>query len=140
MILNLRGHHLICLNFFQGKGYDEIFIKNLEKCLNEIQKKEIKIIKGPDDVCKSCPHLKKNRCKYKKGIDKNIRKQDEMALRLLAIKEGDLIKWEDVKQKLPEIFLKWYENYCYNCHWLEVCRNHPYFQILKNKKIVGGEL
>ena len=29
----LRGHHLICLHFYEGEGYDEPFIKSLEKVI-----------------------------------------------------------------------------------------------------------
>ena len=54
-MLNLRGHHLICLNFFKGEGYDEVFIKNLEKILSKMEKENIKVVEDFDDVCKSCP-------------------------------------------------------------------------------------
>lgn len=132
---NLRGHHLICLHFFQGKGYDENFIKNLKELLDKIKQEGVRIIKGADEVCKSCPHLKENRCEYKQESDKKIREQDEIALELLDFKEGDLLKWEDIKQKLPETFSQWYKKFCSDCDWLKVCESNPYFQSLKSELI-----
>jgi len=51
----LRGHHLICINFFSGKGYDEVFVDNLKGIMKGIDTEVIRITEGPDDVCKSCP-------------------------------------------------------------------------------------
>lgn len=127
----LRGHHLICLNFFQGEGYDEVFIKNLKEILSKVEQESIRITEGIDDVCKSCPYFKNNRCEYEEGADEEIRRQDEMALRLLNIQVGELINWEEIKKRLPEIFSQWYEKYCYDCDWLNVCENNHYFQSLK---------
>ncbi|AEH22960.1 protein of unknown function DUF1284 [Thermodesulfobacterium geofontis OPF15] len=129
-MLNLRGHHLICLNFFKGEGYDEVFIKNLEKILSKMEKENIKVVEDFDDVCKSCPYLKDDKCQYKEGAEEKIREQDKVALELLKIKEGEIVKWEEIKNKLPEVFSQWYERYCYDCDWLKVCETHQIFQDL----------
>lgn len=129
----LRGHHLICLQFFQGEGYDEAFIKNLKELLNKIEQEGIKITKGSDEVCKSCPHLKNNKCEYNQNSDKKVKEQDEIALKLLNIEESKLLKWDDIKQKLPEVFSEWYKRCCSDCDWLKVCESDPYFRSLKGK-------
>jgi hypothetical protein len=129
-MLNLRGHHLICLNFFKGEGYDELFVKNLEEILSKIEKEYIKVIEGFDDVCKSCPYLKDGKCQYEEGAEEKIREQDKVALDLLNIKEGKIITWEEIKNKLSEVFSQWYEKYCYTCDWLRTCETHQLFQNL----------
>jgi len=48
MKAKLRGHHLICLNFFRGEGYSEDFIKNIYSVM---KKEKVEIVKGADDVC-----------------------------------------------------------------------------------------
>jgi len=55
MKAKLRGHHLICLNFFKGEGYSEDFISNIHSVIGE---DNIEIVQGPDDVCAWCPYLK----------------------------------------------------------------------------------
>ncbi|MEN2985161.1 MAG: DUF1284 domain-containing protein [Thermodesulfovibrionaceae bacterium] len=127
---NLRGHHLICINFFQGEGYNEAFTKNLEEILRKIEREDINVIEGGDDICKSCPYFKDNKCKYEEEADEEIKKQDEIALKLLNIQVGDKVSWESIKKSLPDIFSQWCEKYCYYCDWLKICQNNHYFQKL----------
>uniref|UniRef100_A0A7C4WD24 DUF1284 domain-containing protein n=1 Tax=Geoglobus ahangari TaxID=113653 RepID=A0A7C4WD24_9EURY len=68
--MKLRGHHLICLNFFKGEGYSKEFVENIERILKE---REIEVVIGADDVCSKCPHLKSGSCNYKE----NSRKRDQ---------------------------------------------------------------
>ena len=72
MKLTLRGHHLLCLKGFQGYGYSEDFTKNMTK-INYLRKQNsttISITNSPDDICKSCPNLKKGICE---NIEQNER-------------------------------------------------------------------
>lgn len=127
-VLKFRGHHLICLHFFSGEGYDTSFIDNLRDIFRRIEKEEIEIYNGADDVCGSCPYLKDGRCQYDKDADEKIKKMDEMALRLLKIEHGTKIKWQDVRGKIPEIFPQWFANYCYKCDWLGVCEKNDFYK------------
>ena len=72
MKLTLRGHHLLCLKGFQGYGYSEDFTKNMTE-INYLRKQNsttISITNSPDDICKSCPNLKKGICE---NIEQNER-------------------------------------------------------------------
>lgn len=83
-IIKLRGHHLLCLQGYQGYGYDCKFGKNMTKIhkkLNIVTTNDnddndnsntnnknninnIKIIVNDiaDDLCKFCPNLKEELC------------------------------------------------------------------------------
>ena len=74
MKLKLRGHHLLCLQGFQGYGYDEDFVENMCE-INRLRKLEdtsIKVVNSPDDICKACPNLVDNKCIDDKNNDKII--------------------------------------------------------------------
>ena len=61
--IKLRGHHLICLPFFTGDGYNPEFIRNLKEILIRAQSgEEVEVCSGVDDVCTMCPFLKERRC------------------------------------------------------------------------------
>jgi hypothetical protein len=116
----LRGHHLICLHFFNGEGYDDIFVKNLEKVLEDVCEGGGRIVEGADDVCRACPHLRGGRCSYKKGEDE-IRRLDELALSLLGLGVGDVVRWDSLESRLRPIFQKWVQAACAKCDWRKVC-------------------
>ncbi len=79
MKAKLRGHHLICLNFFRGEGYSDDFIKNI---YSVVGKEKVEIVEGADDVCSRCPYLKENKCSNNEYTDEKILLQDKAALKL----------------------------------------------------------
>ena len=120
MKARLRGHHLICLNFFRGEGYSEDFIKNI---YTTIKKEEIIIAKGPDDVCSKCPYLKNGRCASNEYTDEKILVQDREALRLLGFRPGMIVDWKIIASRLPGILDEWKEQFCVGCGYKKVCFN-----------------
>lgn len=118
MKAKLRGHHLICLNFFRGEGYSKKYIDNIYSVL---QKKEIEIVEGPDDVCAVCPYQKDNKCGNSEYTNENILTQDREALSLLEFKPGMVVNWKIIAAKLPHILDKWKPQFCIECNYREVC-------------------
>ncbi len=119
--MRLRGHHLICLNFFRGEGYSEEFVENIKKIIEE---KEIKVIFGADDVCLKCPYLKNGICNYSENSEEEVVELDQFAYKLLNIYPSSVTTWEEIKRKLPEIMGKWKEFACKSCDWLDVCEKN----------------
>jgi hypothetical protein len=126
----LRGHHLVCLHFFHGEGYDETFIENLKKVINRAEQDSVTISSGADDVCKKCIYLKKGRCESSDNADKAIQKMDLKALALMGHSEGDKVKWDDIKNNVRKIFPDWYFQYCTECEWKKACEKDDYFKQL----------
>ena len=118
MRTKLRGHHLICLNFFRGEGYSENFIKNI---YSVIGKEEIEIVEGPDEVCARCPYLKDNMCSSSEYTDEKILFQDKEALKLLGFRPGRIVDWHIISARLPQILGKWKVRFCMDCGYRKVC-------------------
>jgi hypothetical protein len=118
MKAKLRGHHLICLNFFRGEGYSEDFIGNI---YSVIGKESIEIVKGPDDVCSRCSYLKGDICSSAEFTDEMIQHQDMEALRLLEFKPGMRVDWKMIADKLPGIIEEWEAQFCGGCGYRKVC-------------------
>ncbi len=127
----LRGHHLICLRFFHGEGYDEAFIENLGETLTLADKEEVSVSSGADDICKRCPWLKEGRCEYDGNADKEIRGMDSKALELLGLSPGSRIKWQTLRERIPGIFPVWFSLYCIECDWRRACEKDMLFKKLK---------
>ncbi len=128
--IRLRGHHLICLHFFSGQGYDEAFINNLKDLMIRANNEIIEISDGADDVCKRCFNLKDNRCSYSENADIEIRQMDNDALIFLEMEKGGYVDWNVLKNKIPHFFSDWYKKYCSVCTWLKACEENEFFRKL----------
>lgn len=133
--IKLRGHHLICLNFFTGEGYDLEFIKNLKEILIRAESgEEIVVCEGVDDVCKMCPFLKERRCNYEKYAENEIQKMDTDANALLRIEPGIKVTWFDIQKKIQGIFRKWSAEYCKSCNWRRICEKAAFYQEIHERQ------
>jgi hypothetical protein len=129
-MLKLRGHHLICLHFFNGEGYDQTFIDNLRDTLKTLLSEELEIVAGGDNVCRECPYLKDESCQYHNNADAEIREMDRKALELLGFAVGNSVSWDRIRNSIPKIFPEWFRSCCTDCEWLLVCeKNHDFRKV-----------
>lgn len=132
-LIKLRGHHLICLHFFSGEGYDSKFIENFKNVMRIAKSKEIEVCRIADDICQKCPYLKDEKCQFSEYADKEVNEMDDKAMHLLKLAPGMMVKWYLIKNKLLGIFQEWYEFYCVDCEWRWACEKKVFYRHLKNK-------
>ena len=130
MKLNLRGHHLLCLKGFQGYGYDENFVNNMNH-INSLRKKDsttISLLSSPDDICSSCPNLKKDICENETQNERIISMDREVLKKIDSTKEYDS---KTLFHMIDEIFStkESVSKICYECIWHEKCL---FYQKLSN--------
>lgn len=60
----LRGHHLLCVFGFQGKGYDQPHADGMAGVLRQLRNPgaRVRIVSGPDAICTACPHRGEAHC------------------------------------------------------------------------------
>ena len=133
MIL-LRGHHLVCLHFYNGEGYGPEFVDNLGviRCRAEADE-WIEVASGPDDICKLCLYLKAGKCLYTADADTETTEMDQAAVGLLKITTGERVLWRNLKKNIPEIFGIWSKKYCKGCDWLKACKKDAQFKKLTHQ-------
>ena len=122
MKINIRGHHLLCLQGFQGYGYSEDFILNMTH-INEMRKSKDTIItltNDCDDICAFCPNLKNNICENKKQND-ILKEMDRKVLSKLDInKEYNALElFDEVSFKFNT--LESVKKICVGCKWNNEC-------------------
>jgi hypothetical protein len=130
----LRGHHLICLHFYNGEGYSAEYIKHLFNTLEIAEKGIVRIGAGADCICTKCPNLCEDNCVYYENADADIRRMDATALELLKLTPGTSVSWKGVREKVENIFHEWYGLYCKDCNWLSACRKNERFRKLITKR------
>lgn len=124
-MIRLRGHHLLCIQGFQGYGYSEEFLENMKKIHKKIISNEenIQLVTGPDDICKSCPNLNNDKCKNNK--------ENQIILKMDMIVLDKVLNKENKKEYNPSELFKIVNNsfkrkkdikeVCIGCMWFNKC-------------------
>lgn len=122
----LRGHHLICLQFFRGEGYSEEFVLALTRVLERLESLPAELVAGADDVCAACPELGADgRCASgSAGGEPEIARIDALACELLGLAPGARARLADVREQLADDAIaagRWRYEACDGCEWEHVC-------------------
>ena len=125
LMINLRGHHLLCLQGFQGYGYNEEFTRNMtiihEKLMND--EESIHLVNGLDDLCKYCPNINKDICINDRENEK-ILKMDKIVIdKVLKESNQKEYKASELFNMTNRIFKSSSDikDTCYRCKWYDVC-------------------
>ena len=121
--IKLRPHHILCAQFFEGKGYNEAFIENMGSVLAELEtdSASVSLISGCDELCSACPNNLSGVC----SADEKVQAIDRRVIETLRLSIGDSISWEILcglarctiiePIKLREV--------CGDCEWIDICLN-----------------
>ena len=136
-MLKIRVHHLLCMQGFQGKGYNDSFVKNMSKIVNSLRNdktQKVQLVADVDNICSACPNNKNSICLAKSvtNNDEKISKEIKL-IKALCLKKGEIYSidylFETVNRKIntkeEAINL-----YCKSCCWTDVCL---WFKSLKSK-------
>jgi len=119
--MNIRAHHLLCIRYFQGKGYSKEFVDNFYKVIKELKDNPaIKVINYPDAICGSCLHNINGKCIKKADSKKKVREKDNLIIKYLGLELNQKIKALDannlVNSKLEKL-----KEICKECEWKQYC-------------------
>ena len=121
--MNLRPHHLLCIQKFTGHGYDEAFTKHMTDLVSKLKNNpmtEITVTKGCDDLCKVCPNNMNGVCASLQKVDF----MDNAVIDICKIKYGEKAPWEYLaKAAFERIFeTDEFNKICSSCEWFELCK------------------
>ncbi len=117
--IKLRPHHGLCITFFEGKGYDENFIINMQTVISTLEKNpEVTIVTDTDVVCTACPNnMVPGNCGDKAD------KYDSRVLQLCNLNSGDILPWKTFGGLVYEKIIKSgkLRSVCDDCQWADIC-------------------
>lgn len=113
---------MLCLQGFQGYGYDDSFVKNMTY-INNLRKSEnttITITNKADDICRCCPNLKNDLCGNEKQNAEIIKMDNEILSKIDNSKEYNALK---LFNETKHIFnsKNSVKDVCEDCCWHEKC-------------------
>ena len=115
-LIFLRPHHINCIFFFEGKGYDERFTKNMKNVINRIisNKSYIKFTKHCDCLCSKCPNRINNVC----NTENHIKMLDELTIKNYNVDFDKIYSFNDLFNEFYKNFDKdKFLNICNSCEW-----------------------
>lgn len=116
----IRPHHLLCLYFFEGKGYSPAFVENMTGILRRLeQDASVTLTPGADAVCAVCPHNNRGICQSQ---DKVLR-YDEAVLAALDLTAGETAPWQGLRDIAFHRLIqnRRFLTICGDCEWAAVC-------------------
>jgi hypothetical protein len=121
--VRLRGHHLVCLQFYRGEGYSAEYVENLETLVERCLAVPALVVDGADDVCAPCPGLAEDGTCRDAGEDV-VNALDALALEVVSAHVGDELSMTEARDRLVGDVLavrRWRARACEGCSFDHVC-------------------
>ncbi|MEW8956730.1 DUF1284 domain-containing protein [Clostridium sp.] len=124
-MIKLRPHHLLCLQGYEGKGYDEFFTKNMDKiydALNNDFSILFQLQTHNDSICECCPNkIDEFNC----NSNEKIIAMDNKVLSKFNLKPNGVYNFHHTIEFInSKITYDIFENICGSCEWydLGICK------------------
>ncbi len=124
--MRLRPHHLLCTQGYEGKGYDEKFVRRMTDYVTRMRQEEgfrVRITLHPDDICAACPNLADPKhCMS----DEKVTAFDRKVMDFFGLKEGEVYNYQDLIRFVDEHMTEErLASICGTCSWYPVslCRS-----------------
>lgn len=121
-MLRIRGHHLLCILGFRGRGYDSAFVENMGRVVDTIRNNpaaRLTMLTACDDICAKCPHMRGGACKKHNGSEAATREMDQQVLLRLDSRSGETLCageiYERVATRIETADID--EQLCTDCEW-----------------------
>ncbi|MGQ0615138.1 MAG: DUF1284 domain-containing protein [Planctomycetaceae bacterium] len=119
----LRGHNLLCIQGFVGKGYDAAFTRNMSAIVEALRRDSslrVTVADAPDRLCSACPNLTGAGCAlHGPGTERGIVHQDRDVLARLGLAVGATVPWREVLERiLRSVAPDDLDAICGACPWL----------------------
>ena len=120
-MIELRPHHLLCIQKFTCYGYDKAFTANMHEVVSLLKSKPettVTLVEGGDRLCSACPNCIESYCRT---ADK-VKLMDEKVLRFCDLAYGEIHSWKELAEKAADIFKsEAFEDICGDCEWFDLC-------------------
>ena len=96
--MNLRPHHLLCIQKFTGHGYNSGFTAHMESVVSELSENpqtQITVSQGCDELCKMCPNNISGVCA---SLEK-VSLMDSAVLGICDLAYGENVPWAKIAKK-----------------------------------------
>lgn len=124
MEMNLRPHHILCIQKFSGHGYNAAFTAHMTSIVSKLTDRpmtQITITRGCDDICEMCPNNISGVCT---SLEKAAL-MDSTVLSICHFAYRENVPWTELADKTRERIFETdeFNKICSCCQWFELCRS-----------------
>lgn len=125
MTISLRGHHLLCMLTYVGRGYSDDFIRNYDEIVARLSQGEtIEVVDGTDDFCAALCSDAGAHCHAR-----SVLKRDMRALKAVSAALGYIVDVGSLIEPSASLIGKLRAAYeagdmkedCFGCEWASLC-------------------
>jgi len=127
MKMQIRAHHIFCIQGFIGEGYSEQFIENMENIIGKVDNSDplLEITNAPDCICTACPRLKIIDSQSTNAkisligceVETEAKMLDRKVASSLGIDFGKHYRYSELLEKLKYIDEETFDDVCSECQW-----------------------
>lgn len=122
--MELRPHHLLCIQKFTGHGYNEAFTRHMKWVSETLRANtdiKITLVEGCDSLCSMCPNNVGGACS---SLDK-VELMDKNVLSICNLSYGEKLTWAEASENAVRKIFKTdsFIRICESCQWFELCKN-----------------
>ena len=118
--LKLRPHHVLCMRFYEGKGYNEDFVRHMDEvCGAPVDDLRVFLTGGCDEICSACSHRIGDRCDH----DEKVSAIDRRTLERMGLTVPAEIDWRELSALAYERIIRAgkLREVCRDCQWITIC-------------------
>lgn len=116
----IRAHHGMCINFFEGKGYNSGFTAHMADVIQGLQRNPLICLSmQKDEICTKCPNNINGIC----NTEEKVFEYDRKVISMRGLSEGMILPYDDFRKAVYEniLVLNRREEICENCQWNSIC-------------------
>ena len=119
--VKLRPHHLLCLHFFEGKGYSDEFTANMTSVKLSLEQLDprIELVRSADIICGSCPNNINGVC----SSEEKVKRYDGTVLSICGIDTDCGLSFSRLQSIVLEkiVYPHRLQDVCGDCQWSFIC-------------------
>lgn len=124
--LKIRAHHLLCLQGFQGYGYNNAFVDHLQGIVAKLKTDPellVEVVTACDAICAGCPHCQEAECRKDDGAAHRVETLDLAILKSTGIKPNHIAKAAHLLAQINTTFQTRSQRakICGDCQWIPIC-------------------
>ncbi|HOI72314.1 MAG TPA: DUF1284 domain-containing protein [Methanobacterium sp.] len=121
-IIKIRAHHLLCMQGYQGYGYNQDFEHNMEKIIEYLDSNPnfpLEVVADADIICQKCPHLENGQCNRSSStaiVEKDLKVLEKLGLAACEKKPA-----QKVLSEVESLSCNDLHDICGECSWKVKC-------------------